>query len=232
MFLMGALAACSLVACNESSSDYAKYSSFAVVHIATTGYYFELDDHDTLYPADISRVPGYSAQEGARVIIAYNLLEDEQKVPGFDYTIALYSVDTTPRWGSTAIVADESQLAAEGDAQVSIFSQALLFSTRETLTIALGFYANDVTKHNFTLVHVEDEAFDPGMTADGYLNLRLCHSFGDDSTTGVSAQGQWVSFRLDEFDELIPGTKGVIVSMKGFDNSQLLHYKVDWSEIE
>lgn len=235
MFLMSALAACSLVSCNESDSDFARYSAFAVVHAGgiSGGYYFECDDHTTLYPGDTSRVPELQGllKDGARVIVAYNLLDDAQKVPGYDYTIAVYGVDMSPAWGETAVVADEEAMKALGDTSVVIFQNNLLTSTKEILTIALGYYAKDITKHRFTLVSVEDEDFAPEVTDADYLNLQICHSIGDDTTSGVSANGQWISFRLDDFEEQIAGTKGVIIGMKDFENKMQYH-KVDWTTFE
>ena len=117
---MTALAACSLVSCNESDTDFARYSIFAVVHQGASGYYFESDDDKTLYPADRSRVPSYVPKVGDRVIIAYNLLEGaDQKVPGYDYTIALYASELVP-WGETDTVADEEALKAEGEYEARI----------------------------------------------------------------------------------------------------------------
>lgn len=226
---MTALAACSLVSCNESDTDFARYSIFAVVHQGATGYYFESDDHKTLYPADRSRVPSYAPKDGDRVIIAYNLLEGaDQKVPGFDYTIALYASELVP-WGETETVADEEALKAEGEALVSLFRDDLISSTTELMNVAVAYLVKDAKKHTFRLVRVED--YTPDQEADGYLNLELVHDAGDDATTGLSSYAHWVSFDLSEFSEQIAGTKGVIVGMTALDK-QRKSVKIDWLTFE
>lgn len=229
IFLMTALAACSLVSCNESDTDFARYSIFAVVHQGASGYYFESDDHKTLYPADRSRVPSYVPKDGDRVIIAYNLLEGaDQKVPGFDYTIALYASELVP-WGETDTVADEEALKAEGEGLVSLFRDDLVSSTTERMNVAVAYLAKDMKKHTFRLVRVED--YTPDQTADGYLNLELVHDAGDDVTTGVEPYAHWVSFELSEFSEQIEGTKGVIIGMTALDK-QRKSVKIDWLTFE
>ena len=148
---MTALAACSLVSCNESDTDFARYSIFAVVHQGASGYYFESDDDKTLYPADRSRVPSYVPKVGDRVIIAYNLLEGaDQKVPGYDYTIALYASELVP-WGETDTVADEEALKAEGEGLVSLFRDDLVSSTTERMNVAVAYLAKDM---KLSLIHI------------------------------------------------------------------------------
>lgn len=224
-FLMTALAACSLVSCNQSDTDFARYSIFAVVHQGASSYYFESDDHKTFYPADKSRVPGYTPKDGDRVIIAYNVLEGaDQKVPGFDFTIALYASELVP-WGETTIVADEEELANEGDGLVSLYRDDLISSTTERMNVAAAYLAKDRTKHTFKLVLVEN--YEPEQTADGYLNLELVHDTGDDATTGLTSYAHWVTFDLSDFSEQIEGTKGVILGMTGLDKKHT-SVKIDW----
>lgn len=228
LFLMGALAACLLVSCNDTDNDYARYSNFATVHQSVSGYFFEADDHKTFYPADKSRVLSYAPKEGDRVIIYYNLLEDAaQKVPGFDYTIALYNVGTVT-WGETAIVADEEALKAEGNGNVVIYSagsSAYISSTTELMNMAVYYYLKDAAKHKIKLVYVED--YTPDQQADGYLNLELVHDTGNDVTTGMTDVALWMTFDLSEFAEQIAGTKGVIVGMTTLEGKRAA-VKIDW----
>lgn len=224
---MGALAACSLVSCNDTDTDYARYSNFATVHQSVSGYFFETDDHKTLYPADKSKVPSYAPKDGDRVIIAYNLFEDAaQKVPGFDYTIAIYQVETIS-WGETVTVADEEALKAEGDGTVVICSSGspLISSTKELMNVAVYHYYKDASKHKIKLVYVED--YTPDQEADGYLNLELVHDKGDDATTGMTDVAYWMTFDLSEFAMQIEGTKGVIVGMTTPENKRVA-VKIDW----
>lgn len=230
LFLATALAVCSLVSCNESDTDFAKYSTFAVVHQGATGFYFEDDAHKTLYPADKSRILSYVPKDGDRVIVSYNLMENaDQKVPGFDYTIAAYGVETVA-WGSTDTVADEDALEAEGKGLVAVFAPygtELVSSTTEIMNVAVYFLMKDLKKHSFKVVYVED--FTPEQEADGYLNLELVHDPGDEEDKGLSAYAQWVSFDLSEFEERIAGTKGVILGMKTGENKRA-SVKIDWTK--
>lgn len=233
LFLLAAVAALGLNSCNTDSGDYASAQNLATVHTfggISSDYYFELDNGQTLYPSDRSRIGSYEAEEGARVIIYYTLLEEKKE--GFDHTIKLYGIDNSLRWGQTATVASQEELNLLGNAATGVYQynnsegNYAYYVTPKVLTLLIGYNASDYKKHTFSLVKPKFAEYAPEVTEDGYLNLELCHNDGGDKSTREVAE--WMSFQLGNFPDLA-GMKGVIISMKkyGTEEDEIHTIKID-----
>lgn len=235
MFLMSLVAVGSLVSCNSGGGDYPRYSLICTVVGGATGYYFQADDGTTsFYPADKSRVPSYAPTGGDRVYIEYNLIEAaDSKVPGYTYTIALYSVQQLPDMRSVDDFDTVEELEELGDAPAAIYTDnygnAYLGATKHVINIGVAFYANTLSKHTLSLAHVEGyEPEDKPADADGYIYFELRHDAGDDTPSPLNEPNyaNWYAFSLNAF-RIPADSKGVLIGVKGFDG-KMQYKKADW----
>lgn len=216
MVLSFIVAAASLTSCNTSSGDdYAHNQIFAVAHQSSIGVYFESDDHQLLYPANNRVGSSYNPNEGDRVIISYNILEQESLVGNFDYMIDLYSISKV-RWGEQASVETTQAAESYGTEPVALYQEHMFSSTKEILNMALTFYGLDPSKHTFTIVENNDPNYNPELKSNQYKNVELRHSDTENNTS--RAYAEWVSFPLDELE--LDGYRGLIIDMKNFQSSQ------------
>ena len=205
MFLVAAFALVATTSCNKSSSgDYAQGTIFVNAQVSATGFYFVTDEGETLYASEYLE-PVYRPTWGDRSILAYRILSE--KVPGFDYNIKVYGAEKV-RWGDSTIVETTDEMDNFGEGRISF--QMMQWSKK---TLNLFAVPNGSSKGTYTLVYNADPTFKPKFTADGYINLVMCHDTSSDQTSSNQTLGEYLSFDLSLFDELIEqeGAKGVII---------------------
>ena len=141
------MAAAIFTSCNDSDGDYPRLSAFASVKpLENNDFYVVLDDGKTVYPGDKSRIGSYKAEEGQRVVIYFNLLNN--KVEGYDYNMALYYIQDIYS-GGTKVVTTQEELDELPDENTSYIDHR---ANRNYLNLCIGFNATDLTKHTFLLV--------------------------------------------------------------------------------
>lgn len=199
------------VSCSkDSDGDYPAKALIATVRtLDDGGYYFERNNHETLFPGDRSRVPSYAARDGQRAIIWFSLLSD---VAGYDYNIELYAVENIFT-GKSETVSDAARLDELGNAATSI-TPANCSLSREWLTLHVGYPVTDHARHSFTLVVNEVE--EPEEHYDGYLDVELRHNPGGD-LAGYT-HFTYISFDLSGISERLAGMQGVTLRIRTQQN--------------
>ena len=201
------MAAAIFTSCNDSDGDYPRLSAFASVKpLENNDFYVVLDDGKTIYPGDKSRIGSYKAEEGQRVVVYFNLLNN--KAEGYDYNMALYYIPDIYS-GETKVVTTQEELDELADYNTSYMGARL---NNNFLNVGVGFNATDLSKHTFLLVRNDVTEIAPEYTEDGYLNLELRRDAHGDKG-GYSYDDRYVSFKLDAFKEDLEGKKGIILRM-------------------
>lgn len=141
LFLIAAMAVFAFTSCNDDTDgDYPRYTPLiTTVHTiggeegeASADYYFQRDNGEKLYPSDKSRVPNYKGKERQRAIIWFNLLKE--RVPDYDYNIALYAVDEIFT-GKAQVVNTAEELEELGTAKTG-FQNGTFNLSKEWLTFS------------------------------------------------------------------------------------------------
>ena len=204
--------------CNDSDGDYPRLSAFASVKpLENNDFYFVLDDGKTIYPGDKSRIGSYKAEEGQRVVVYFNLLNN--KVEGYDYNMALYYIQDIYS-GETKVVTTQEELDELPDENTSFIDH---FANRNYLNLCIGFNATDPSKHTFLLVRNDVTEIAPENKQEGYLNLELRHNDGGDKGQ-YNCKNFYASFKLDEFKEDLKDKSGIILRINTRLNG--IKYKV------
>ena len=233
LFILAAALTSAIVlsSCNDSEGDYPEFWSFATVKtLDGGGYYFQFDDQKTAYPGDKTRIAGYEAKEGQRVVIYFNRLPDQQ--PGYDDNIALYSIRNM-RPDDVKVINTQEELDALGNDRTGIYLPARLKG--DYLDIEILYPMTDYKKHTFTLASVNFPQVEPQADEDlveqpdteNYVILELRHN-ADGDTNGYESR-DLLSFRLGEFHPKALGKKGVMIRTRSLTHGTIW-FKVDFSE--
>lgn len=211
-FLIAAMAVFAFTSCNDDTDgDYPRYTPLiTTVHTiggeegeASADYYFQRDNGEKLYPSDKSRVPNYKGKERQRAIIWFNLLKE--RVPDYDYNIALYAVDEIFT-GKAQVVNTAEELEELGTAKTG-FQNGTFNLSKEWLTFYALYAVRDNSKHTFTLAVDKSGTTEFKESAKGYLNVVVRHDAGDDA--GGYDSGFYVSFDLTDIAAELEGMKGI-----------------------
>lgn len=212
LFLIAAMAVFAFTSCNDDTDgDYPKYTPLiTTVHTiggeedeASADYYFQRDNGEKLYPSDKSRVPNYKGKERQRAIIWFNLLKE--RVPDYDYNIALYAVDEIFT-GKAKVVNTAEELEELGTAKTG-FQNGTFNLSKEWLTFSALYAVRDNSKHTFTLAVDKSGTTEFKESAEGYLDVVVRHDAGGD--TGGYDNGFYVSFDLTDIAAELEGMKGI-----------------------
>jgi len=212
LFLIAAMAVFAFTSCNDDTDgDYPRYTPLiTTVHTiggeedeASADYYFQRDNGEKLYPSDKSRVPNYKGKERQRAIIWFNLLKE--RVPDYDYNIALYAVDEIFT-GKAQVVDTAEELEELGTAKTG-FQNGTFSLSKEWLTFYALYAVRDNSKHTFTLAVDKSGTTEFKESTEGYLNVVVRHDAGDDA--GGYDSGFYVSFDLTDIAAELEGMKGI-----------------------
>lgn len=209
--LLAALLAAFAPACNDTKGDYPGYTLITTIHkLDNNGFYFQRDNGQTLYPGDLTRVPGFVPDENVsrRAIIWFNLLEEP--AAGYDYNIALYGLDYIYA-GTSQVVNTQEELDQLGNDPTSFMTDYLAYSnfTPEWLTLYVGYPVTNNSKHTFTLAVNNVEA--PEETYEGYLDVELRHNAGGD-LYGIT-YWSYISLDVTPLAQLLDGKKGITLKI-------------------
>lgn len=205
LFLFAAFAALGLASCNDNQGyDGPSLQSFVTVHRNWLGdYWFETDAHRTIYPGDRSRIETYKAEEGARALIYFSLLDTPAE--GYDYNATVYAVASVASAQVEAIETKEELDALKDDPIVGASGQFvgdwINFIVRYVST------SNGQKGHKFRLV--ADQVSEPAQVKEGYLYLELRHDAGDDKSGGYYDSA--LSFNVSDIAGLLEGKEGVVI---------------------
>lgn len=202
-----------LSSCNDYDGDYATMQGFVTLHSLNadgTDYYFETDTGTKLFPTDKSRFQGFKAIEGKRALIYFNILDGKE--PGYDYSIALYSV--MPIYTDTAtVISSQEELDKIKPAQVKVLRGWL---SKRYLTLAIAAPINTASEHKFRLF-INDVEGEQQPNAEQYLKLELRHDAGKDE--GGYENGFYVSFDLSNVIFRFSECKGILLNFyNGMEN--------------
>lgn len=207
LFILAAFTAIGFTSCSDSDGDYPRSWAFATVKtLENNDYYFVLDDGKTAYPGDKSRIGAYQAEEDGRAMIWFNSLHST--IESYDYNIALYLIKDIYT-GETQTVTSQEELDELADQNTSYFGHA---SYGDFLYLQVGFNATDLSKHTFKLVYFPDAEIDPDNKREGYVNMEFRRDANGDEGR-YNYEDRYVSFKLDEFKELLKDKKGIILRM-------------------
>lgn len=205
LFILAVITAAGFSSCDDSDGDYPRSWAFATVKtLENNDYYFVLDDNKTAYPGDKSRIAAYRVDEDERAIIYFNLLKTPAE--GYDYNLALYAVQDIYS-GETLTVNSQEELDELADAPTSFLGARL---NSNYLNLGIGFNASDLSKHTFKLVYFRDAEIASDNKETGYLNLEFRRDANGDEGR-YNYEDRYVSFKLDEFGELLKDKKGIIL---------------------
>lgn len=213
-------------ACNKEG-DYASYAEFATVKVLPgNDFYFEIDGqqkNSTLYPGDRSRIGGFVAQDGRRVIVEFNILDEKKE--SYDFNGAIYNVREIYT-GTSKIIETQEQLDALKDDPIE-FQAAQ--STRKYLSVRVAYPISNPTKHEFVLIRNNVTAADE--TAANYYNVELRHDAGGDLYG--DKYRNYLSFDLEPLFATgeLDGMKGLLIRIKSPSGSSQ-YYKVSLPQQE
>ena len=224
MFLAAAFVALASVSCNQSSdSNYATHGAYVRV-IGTSPVTYQTDEGLTLTQA-ASQVTMPTLSYGDRMLIYYSEYESQQSYGG--KYITLYGYYLFEDADTAILTAGEEN--TNGEQPVEVYANGLQYylihCTKQVLDIALLFHgtAAKIAQHTFTLVLDEENP----TTAEGYLNLQLCHATSAEEATVKTEVANFYTFDLSAFNAYMDGTKGISISSKSFSTRLSVH-KFDW----
>lgn len=210
LFLIAAMAVFAFTSCNDDDGGEPLRTLITTVHTiggeegeTGTDYYFQRNNGEKLYPGDKTRIPNYKGKERQRAIIWFKLLEE--RVPDYDYNIALYAVDEIFT-GKAQVVNTAEELEELGTAKTG-FQNGTFSLSKEWLTFYALYAVRDNSKHTFTLAVDKSGTTEFKESAEGYLNVVVRHDAGDDA--GGYDSGFYVSFDLTDIAAELEGMKGI-----------------------
>ena len=188
ILLVAAFVALAATSCNSSSdSNYATNGAYVRI-IGTSPITYITDEGQTLTQA-ATQVTMPTIQYGDRMLIYYSKYETQNSYGGT--YITLYGYYLFDDAETDVVYIGEENTA--GESAVEIYSSGsqyyLVHCTKQVFDVALLFYGTStkIAAHKFTLVLDEAEP----TTAEGYLNLQLCHAT---STEEQSVRTEIVNF--------------------------------------
>ena len=210
LFLIAAMAVFAFTSCNDDDGGEPLRTLITTVYTiggeegeTGTDYYFQRNNGEKLYPGDKTRIPNYKGKERQRAIIWFKLLEE--RVPDYDYNIALYAVDEIFT-GKAQVVDTAEELEELGTAKTG-FQNGTFSLSKEWLTFYALYAVRDNSKHTFTLAVDKSGTTEFKESAEGYLNVVVRHDAGDDA--GGYDSGFYVSFDLTDIAAELEGMKGI-----------------------
>jgi len=218
-----------LHSCNDSDVEGA--DSMTLVTILNpggiaSGYYFQTDDGQTLFPSQFAvATGGYNPDDGQRAFIYYSLLEE--KNPLYDRNIKLYGLtEILTKEVESIDPSNEEEFGNDPIILVKLNNDtydSLISGGYFTCTFSIQGVGSE--QHKISLVR-SDTADD--TEPSGYTTLELRHkadAMGSDSPTAKSSMA---SFKLNAYDPALTGKKGLKIVYKDFDgnmNYALIDYK-------
>ena len=209
-FLIAAMAVFAFTSCNDDDGTEPLRTLIATVRTVGgeegetgTDYYFQRNNGEKLYPSDKTRVPNYKGKERQRAIIWFKLLEE--RVPDYDYNIALYAVDEIFT-GKAQVVETAGELEALGTAKTG-FQNGTFSLSKEWLTFCALYAVRDNSKHTFTLAVDKSGTTEFNESDKDYLDVVVRHDAGDDA--GGYDSGFYVSFDLTDIAAELESKKGI-----------------------
>lgn len=223
--LLAACASLAMSSCDLSDEDFPRYDPLFVT-VRTLGnadYYFQRSNGETLYPGDKSRVTGYAPEDGDAAVIYFNLLPEEAE--GYDYHISLYAVDDVLT-KDARIIATREELTAIGDDPVDIlhdrYGRDLIWIDHGRLNICFGLLTAPASIHTLNLIRNDVDT--PAQHLEGYTGLEFRQNVSGDHIFPEYGT-KYVSFRLNELDPSVTGSKGLYVRVRTTAN-KIVYYKV------
>ncbi len=177
-----------------------KIGLFLIAAMAVFAFTSCNDDTDGDYPR---YTPLITTVHTIGAIIWFNLLKE--RVPDYDYNIALYAVDEIFT-GKAQVVNTAEELEELGTAKTG-FQNGTFNLSKEWLTFSALYAVRDNSKHTFTLAVDKSGTTEFKESAEGYLNVVVRHDAGDDA--GGYDSGFYVSFDLTDIAAELEGMKGI-----------------------
>lgn len=205
LVLLAAVAALPLLqSCNDDAQSIA-YIWASVQPLTNSDYYFKLDNGQTAYPGDKSRIGNYEATEGQRAILYYQ--KQDRIAEGYHYNFKLFAIDNILTKAPKTIDSQE-ELEAVGDDQIDILSLRI---SGGYLDIHFKIGVTSESKHELNLI--VNHAIPATTTdADGYTMVEFRHKAH--GATSAYYSEDLVSFRLGDLDPAVTGSKGLCIRVR------------------
>lgn len=231
LFLLATVAAAPLLqSCNDSKVEGA--DSMALVTILnpggiSAGYYFKADNGQTLYPAQFAVATGsYNPDDGQRAFIYYSLLEEKSQK--YDYNIKLYGLSEILTKEVESM--DPGNEEEFGDDPITLVQldngngyDCLISGGYITLSFKINALAQE--GHKISLVR---NSTDDNTAESDYTLLELRHKSDKMSSEG-SRRTSMASFKLNGYDPVITGKKGLKIRIKDF-NENIEYVQIDYQK--
>ncbi len=180
--------------------------------------YFEFDDGNTLYPNDGSVLRNYDAQDGQRVFVYYNLLEE--KVEGYTYhgDIRLIQDILTKQ----IIPLTEETEDSIGDDRINVVEMLIAGGY---LNLSFQYYGTHTEDNKHMLNLVQNETIE--YPESDYIPLEFRHNAYDDYPSCIG--WGYVCFNLESIEELIEEKKGLEIRIRTI-NDGIIYERIDFKK--
>jgi hypothetical protein len=214
--LLPALLTCTLLSsCLHDDDEKSYYPLVGTVKIVdTNSFYFELEVKGELrkmYPGDATHIRNYEAVAGQRVVIYYELLEQEKT--GYDYNARILYLQNILT--KNIIPITEATADSIGDDPISIYEQHISLDN-EYLTINFQYLTSGSPDKKHMLNLVRDQSAEDKNP--DYIDLQFRHNAYDDGAFHVASG--LVSFKLINIHDLMSGKKGIRIRVNTIRNEE------------
>lgn len=204
-----------MVSCNSDD-----YDPSSIVLVTTRGgsldFFYESDFHKTFYVTNKAEVLGfYTPKEGQRLYIRFT--ENQEKYPGFDYTINLQSV--LPLYTADAVevtTKEEMDELTKNKDKIEYMDQggSTAFLSEDFLTLSIINRTLDPKKHEYHLIIDKTAA----SKESGYLDMTLIHQNNGDNDGAYHSE--IISFDLKYVKHLLQGMKGINLHFDSYEQGE------------
>lgn len=211
---------------DHHDDDYPLYATLATLEVPDTpagAFHFVLDNGETLYPGDLSRINAYDPTgcDGQRAVLYFNLLAFP--APGYDYNTTLYRIEPVPT-GTIATAATNDEAAACGNDPLELVNA---WMSGGWLNLLCNLPLPDAAGRPHRLTVVENRtAPPPAEMPAGYrcFEIRYVHEGAVCAT-----EGQYFSYALGPYDPARTGAKGWWLRYRSAAN-RIEYFPVDFPD--
>ncbi|MCD8079375.1 MAG: NigD-like protein [Bacteroides sp.] len=178
-------------------------------------FYFEFDDGNTLYPNDGSVLRNYDAQDGQRVFVYYDLLEE--KVDGYTYHGDIRLIQNILT--KNIIPLTEETEDSIGDDRINAIE---ILIAGGYVNISFQYYGTHTEDKKHMLNLVQNETIE--YPESDYIPLEFRHNAYNDYPSRIG--WGYVCFNLETIEELMEQKKGFEIRINTI-NDGIIYQRID-----
>lgn len=202
-------------------NDAPTYSISSEIQLSTVRlldndkFYFEFDDGNTLYPNDGPVLRNYDAQDGQRVFVYYDLLEE--KVDGYTYHGDIRLIQNILT--KNIIPMTEETEDSIGDDRINAIE---ILIAGGYLNISFQYYGTHTEDRKHMLNLVQNETIE--YPESDYIPLEFRHNAYNDYPSRIG--WGYVCFNLENIEELMEQKKGFEIRINTI-NDGIIYERID-----